>query len=52
MTVDRTPLEEMKSNPELYERKVMLEQESNQAPKFVTVWDFEGYLKYSPLFYG
>jgi hypothetical protein len=52
MTADRTPIEEMRSNPELFERKVMLPEESEQAPKFVTVWDFEGYLKYSPLFYG
>lgn len=52
MTVDRTPLAMKKSTPELFERKVMLKKELDQAPRFVTVWDFEGYLKYSPLFYG
>ena len=52
MTVDRTSLAIKKSTPELFERKVMLKKGLDQASKFVTVWDFEGYLKYSPLFYG
>lgn len=39
-------------NPDMFERKVMLDDEKTSASKFLTVWDFEGYLKYSPLFYG
>lgn len=35
-----------------YERKVMLKSERDIAPNFLTVWDFEGFLKYSPIFYG
>lgn len=41
-----------KTDPDIYERKVMLPDEKKTALNFVTVWDFEGYLKYSPLFYG
>jgi hypothetical protein len=41
-----------KENPDIYERKVMLDDEQKTASNFLTVWDFEGYLKYSPLFYG
>jgi hypothetical protein len=39
-------------NPDIFERKVMLEGEKKIASTFLSVWDFEGYLKYSPLFYG
>lgn len=39
-------------NADIYERKVMLDGEKKIASNFLTVWDFEGYLKYSPLFYG
>ena len=41
-----------KENVDIFERKVMLENEQKTASNFLTVWDFEGYLKYSPLFYG
>lgn len=42
-----------KSNDlEHFERKEMLPEEQKTAMNFLTVWDFEGYLKYSPLFYG
>jgi hypothetical protein len=41
-----------KANADIFERKVMLEGEQKIASNFLTVWDFEGYLKYSPLFYG
>lgn len=41
-----------KDNADIFERKVMLEGEQKIASNFLTVWDFEGYLKYSPLFYG
>lgn len=51
MTVDRKSINK-DQHPDLYERKVMLYEEEKTAPKFLTVWDFEGYLKYSPLFYG
>lgn len=30
----------------------MLPEERAVASKLITIWDFEGYLKYSPLFYG
>lgn len=33
-------------------RKVMLPEERAVASNLITIWDFEGYLKYSPLFYG
>lgn len=33
-------------------RKQMLPEESAVASNLITIWDFEGYLKYSPLFYG
>lgn len=40
------------SNSDISERKIMLPDEQKTAANFLTVWDFEGYLKYSPLFYG
>lgn len=43
---------EKAQTPEMVERKVMLDDEKKIASNFLTVWDFEGYLKYSPLFYG
>lgn len=33
-------------------RKFTLEEEKYNATNFLTLWDFEGVLKYSPLFYG
>lgn len=33
-------------------RKEMLEDEKQRAMNLVTLWNFEGVLKYSPLFYG
>ncbi|XP_037050808.1 uncharacterized protein LOC119084830 [Bradysia coprophila] len=33
-------------------RKNMLTLEKANATKFTSIWDFEGFLKYSPLFYG
>jgi hypothetical protein len=30
----------------------MLPEEHKKAMNFITIWDFEGYLRYSPLFYG
>lgn len=44
--------EKDEKNQEILERKIMLESEKKIASNFLTVWDFEGYLKYSPLFYG
>lgn len=41
-----------KDNADIFERKIMLDGEKESASNFLTVWDFEGYLKYSPLFYG
>ncbi|XP_054276492.1 transmembrane channel-like protein [Macrosteles quadrilineatus] len=41
------------SNPEKSGmRKKMLEQEKANATNLFTLWDFDGVLKYSPLFYG
>ncbi|XP_059612724.1 transmembrane channel-like protein [Phlebotomus argentipes] len=34
------------------DRKQMLPEEKATATNFLTIWDFEGFLKYSPLFYG
>ncbi|GAB0099678.1 transmembrane channel-like protein [Sergentomyia squamirostris] len=34
------------------DRKQMLPEEKATAANFLTIWDFEGFLKYSPLFYG
>ena len=39
-------------NPDNIERKDLLPEEEKIASNFLTVWDFEGRLKYSPLFYG
>lgn len=33
-------------------RKKMSDEEFKVAGKLITIWDFEGFLKYSPLFYG
>lgn len=33
-------------------RKRMSKEEYDVAKKLITIWEFEGYLKYSPLFYG
>lgn len=30
----------------------MLPQEKANATRLISIWDFEGFLKYSPLFYG
>lgn len=34
------------------ERKLMSNEEQAVAQKLITIWEFEGFLKYSPLFYG
>ncbi|XP_077301771.1 transmembrane channel-like [Arctopsyche grandis] len=34
------------------ERKKMLPEERNTSTDFLTLWEFEGVLKYSPMFYG
>lgn len=34
------------------ERKEMLLEEEKTATNLITLWDFDGVLKYSPLFYG
>lgn len=34
------------------ERKIMLEEESVKSKHLLTLWEFEGALKYSPFFYG
>lgn len=34
------------------ERKTPLKGELKIAGNFMTIWEFNGYLKYSPLFYG
>jgi transmembrane channel-like protein len=34
------------------DRKVMLEDERSISKNFMTIWEFEGFMKYSPLFYG
>lgn len=33
-------------------RKHMLAEEKKIASRLITIWDFEGFLKYSPIFYG
>lgn len=33
-------------------RKHMLPAEIANATRLISIWDFEGFLKYSPLFYG
>ena len=37
---------------DLGERKELLEVEKKHAYDLKTIWDFEGILKYSPIFYG
>lgn len=34
------------------DRKFILPEEKYNSTNFLTLWDFEGVLKYSPLFYG
>lgn len=34
------------------ERKKMLPEERNKSTNLLTLWEFEGVLKYSPIFYG
>lgn len=34
------------------ERKIMLKEESVKSKHLLTLWEFEGLLKYSPFFYG
>lgn len=34
------------------ERKIMLEREKYSAFNLKVLWDFEGFLRYSPTFYG
>lgn len=34
------------------DRKILLPEEKKTASNFITIWDFEGSLKYSPMFYG
>ncbi|XP_031776655.1 transmembrane channel-like protein 2 isoform X2 [Nasonia vitripennis] len=34
------------------ERKIMLPEEQLKSTHLLTLWEFEGYLKYSPFFYG
>ncbi|OXU24019.1 hypothetical protein TSAR_012214 [Trichomalopsis sarcophagae] len=34
------------------ERKIMLPEEQVKSTHLLTLWEFEGYLKYSPFFYG
>jgi hypothetical protein len=34
------------------ERKEMLPEERAKATNLITLWNFEGVLKYSPIFYG
>ncbi|XP_022904331.2 transmembrane channel-like protein [Onthophagus taurus] len=34
------------------DRKLILKEDKYNATNFLTLWDFEGILKYSPLFYG
>lgn len=34
------------------ERKIMLKEESVKSKQLLTLWEFEGVLKYSPFFYG
>ncbi|XP_061400268.1 transmembrane channel-like protein, partial [Musca vetustissima] len=39
-------------NDEIDPRKKMTEREYKVAGNLLTIWEFEGYLKYSPMFYG
>lgn len=34
------------------DRKLILPEEKYNATNFLTLWDFEGVFKYSPIFYG
>lgn len=34
------------------DRKFVLEEEKYNATNFMTLWEFDGVLKYTPLFYG
>lgn len=34
------------------DRKIMLPEEQVKSIHLLTLWEFEGYLKYSPFFYG
>lgn len=34
------------------ERKIMLPEEEIKSKELLTLWEFEGVLKYSPFFYG
>lgn len=34
------------------ERKIMLKEEEIKSKHLLTLWEFEGILKYSPFFYG
>lgn len=34
------------------ERKIMLREENAKSKQLLTLWEFEGVLKYSPFFYG
>ncbi|XP_056629914.1 transmembrane channel-like protein [Diorhabda sublineata] len=41
------------ANPlDFQDRKVILEEEKYNATNFMTLWEFDGLLKYTPLFYG
>uniref|UniRef100_A0A1I8MDH9 TMC domain-containing protein n=1 Tax=Musca domestica TaxID=7370 RepID=A0A1I8MDH9_MUSDO len=39
-------------NDEIDPRKRMTDRENKVAGNLLTIWEFEGYLKYSPMFYG
>lgn len=39
-------------NDEIDPRKKMTDREYQVAGNLLTIWEFEGYLKYSPMFYG
>lgn len=34
------------------ERKIIMDDERRNASNLLTLWEFEGILKYSPIFYG
>ncbi|XP_047525064.1 transmembrane channel-like protein [Pieris napi] len=45
--------EYLTANPKLDgERKIIMEDERRNATNLLTLWEFEGILKYSPIFYG
>ncbi|XP_045490237.1 transmembrane channel-like protein [Pieris rapae] len=45
--------EYLTANPKLDgERKIIMEHERRNATNLLTLWEFEGILKYSPIFYG